>query len=75
MIEQLRRAFQQLRHRYVAIADSGDERRVGAVLQKAPHEICQQFPVAAVDITVHKPKAPIEVDFGDVSVSVHRSRQ
>ncbi|OFI39062.1 dihydroneopterin aldolase [Arthrobacter sp. SW1] len=32
------------------------------------------FPVAAVDVTVHKPKAPIEVPFGDVTVSVHRSR-
>ena len=33
-----------------------------------------KFPVDAVDITVHKPKAPIEVQFGDVSVSVRRSR-
>ncbi|MFP3581031.1 dihydroneopterin aldolase [Arthrobacter sp. SIMBA_036] len=30
--------------------------------------------VAAVDVTVHKPKAPIEVPFGDVTVSVHRGR-
>ena len=37
-------------------------------------DVLQKFPVAAVDITVHKPKAPIEVDFGDVSVSVHRRR-
>lgn len=33
-----------------------------------------EFALQAVDITVHKPQAPIEVPFGDVAVSVHRSR-
>ncbi|HET7138687.1 MAG TPA: dihydroneopterin aldolase [Arthrobacter sp.] len=33
-----------------------------------------EFSIQAVDITVHKPKAPIEVPFGDVAVSVHRNR-
>ena len=33
-----------------------------------------EFTIQAVDITVHKPKAPIEVPFGDVAVSVHRDR-
>jgi dihydroneopterin aldolase len=32
------------------------------------------FNIAAVDVTVHKPKAPIQVPFGDVTVSVHRER-
>lgn len=32
------------------------------------------FPVAAVDVTVHKPRAPITVPFGDVAVTVRRSR-
>jgi len=32
------------------------------------------FPVSAVDVTVHKPKAPIEVPFGDVAVTLRRSR-
>ena len=36
--------------------------------------ILANYSVAAVDITVHKPKAPIEVPFGDVTVSVHRER-
>ena len=31
--------------------------------------------VQAVEVTVHKPKAPIQVPFGDVSVSVHRLRE
>ena len=31
--------------------------------------------VRAVDVTVHKPSAPVGVPFGDVSVSVHRRRE
>ncbi|GAA4662433.1 dihydroneopterin aldolase [Arthrobacter cryoconiti] len=30
--------------------------------------------VNAVEVTVHKPKAPIQVPFGDVSINVFRSR-
>lgn len=30
--------------------------------------------VSAVEVTVHKPKAPIQVPFGDVSIKVFRSR-
>lgn len=34
------------------------------------------FPVLdAVEVTVHKPKAPIQVPFGDVSITVYRTRQ
>jgi dihydroneopterin aldolase len=36
--------------------------------------ILANYNVAAVDVTIHKPKAPIEVPFGDVTVSVHRER-
>ena len=33
------------------------------------------FPVLhAVEVTVHKPKAPIQVPFGDVSITVRRTR-
>lgn len=32
------------------------------------------FDVESVEVTVHKPKAPIEVPFGDVAVVVSRSR-
>ncbi|HET7173141.1 MAG TPA: dihydroneopterin aldolase [Nocardioidaceae bacterium] len=31
-------------------------------------------PVAWVDVTVHKPSAPIEVPFDDVALTIHRSR-
>ncbi|MFD0046358.1 dihydroneopterin aldolase [Pseudarthrobacter scleromae] len=37
--------------------------------------LLSEFQLEAVDITVHKPQAPIEVPFGDVAVSVHRARR
>jgi dihydroneopterin aldolase len=47
---------------------------IEALAVRIADDVLLRFDVAAVDITVHKPKAPIEVDFGDVSVSVHRER-
>ena len=39
-------------------------------------KILEDFPVVqAVEVTIHKPKAPIQVPFGDVSISVMRSRE
>lgn len=39
-------------------------------------KILADFPaVQAVEVTVHKPKAPIQVPFGDVSITVFRSRE
>lgn len=38
-------------------------------------KILADFPgVESIDVTVHKPKAPIQVPFGDVTITVHRSR-
>lgn len=34
--------------------------------------ILDQFPLLAVELTVHKPKAPIEVTFADVSATIFR---
>ncbi|MHA7223820.1 dihydroneopterin aldolase [Arthrobacter sp. RHLT1-20] len=48
---------------------------IEALAVRIADDVLRKFPVAAVDITVHKPKAPIEVEFGDVSVTVHRTRQ
>ncbi|NUL47688.1 dihydroneopterin aldolase [Cellulosimicrobium funkei] len=36
--------------------------------------LAEQPVAAAVEVTVHKPHAPIEADFADVAVSVYRSR-
>lgn len=37
--------------------------------------VLARFPLEAVELTVHKPKAPIEVTFSDVSVTVFRERK
>lgn len=39
-------------------------------------KLLADFPVLhAVEVTVHKPKAPIQVPFGDVSITVRRTRE
>jgi dihydroneopterin aldolase len=45
---------------------------IEALAVRIADDVLAKFPVSAVDITVHKPQAPITVEFGDVSVSVHR---
>ncbi|MHA7175059.1 dihydroneopterin aldolase [Arthrobacter sp. Sr24] len=38
--------------------------------------ILEEFPVVqAIEVTIHKPKAPIQVPFGDVSITVSRTRE
>ena len=47
---------------------------IEALAVRIAEGLLTEFPLQAVDITVHKPQAPIEVPFGDVAVTVHRSR-
>ncbi len=45
-------------------------------LAAAVARVCVESPlVAAADVTVHKPQAPITETFGDVTVSVRRTRK
>jgi dihydroneopterin aldolase len=48
---------------------------IEALAETIAAEILARYPVETVDVTVHKPKAPISVPFGDVAVTLHRSRQ
>ncbi|MHA7263012.1 dihydroneopterin aldolase [Arthrobacter sp. TMN-37] len=48
---------------------------IEALAERIAAEILAGYPVEAVDVTVHKPRAPISVPFGDVAVTLHRSRQ
>ncbi|WP_043568136.1 dihydroneopterin aldolase [Acaricomes phytoseiuli] len=36
--------------------------------------ILEGFPVSAVEVTVHKPEAPLQVPFDDVAITVYRER-
>lgn len=43
---------------------------------RTAEKILAEFPVVqAVEVTIHKPKAPIQVPFGDVSITVFRTRE
>lgn len=48
---------------------------IETVAVRVAEAVLQEQPVAAaVEVTVHKPQAPIPADFVDVSVTVRRSR-
>ncbi|UUL76641.1 dihydroneopterin aldolase [Pseudarthrobacter sp. Fe7] len=47
---------------------------IEALAVRIADSLLAEFSLHAVDITVHKPQAPIEVPFGDVAVTVHRER-
>ncbi len=48
---------------------------VETLAERIAARILLKFAVAAVEVTVHKPKAPIQVPFGDVTVSIYREKQ
>lgn len=45
---------------------------IEALAERIAAELLSGFALRAVEVTVHKPKAPIEVTFSDVSVTVYR---
>lgn len=49
------------------------------LLETLAERLCEKIlkaypPVEEIKVTVHKPRAPISVPFGDVSISIKRSR-
>ncbi len=47
---------------------------IETLAERTAAHILDTFGVGAVEVTVHKPKAPIDVTFSDVSVTVYRER-
>lgn len=47
---------------------------IESLAERIASSVLATFAVEAVEVTVHKPKAPIEVPFGDVAVSIYRER-
>lgn len=56
------------------VIGSGPYNLIETLAEKLAAAVLEGFAVAAVEITVHKPEAPIEVPFGDVSITIHRER-
>ncbi|MBG6179079.1 dihydroneopterin aldolase [Arthrobacter sp. CAN_A1] len=47
---------------------------IEALAERIAARLLASFPAEAVQVTVHKPEAPIPVPFGDVAVSIVRTR-
>lgn len=63
-----------LAERVTDVITSGPYNLIETLAGKLAEMVLAEFAVEAVDITVHKPQAPIEVPFGDVSIQIHRER-
>jgi dihydroneopterin aldolase len=46
---------------------------IEAVAGEIADTVMARFPVHAVEVTIHKPSAPIPLTFADVSVTIRRS--
>ncbi|MDQ2737794.1 MAG: dihydroneopterin aldolase [Actinomycetota bacterium] len=46
---------------------------IEAVAAEIADAVVRAYPVHAVEVTVHKPAAPIPLDFADVAVTIRRS--
>jgi dihydroneopterin aldolase len=66
---------------YAEVADQVEAIITGEALQlietlaeRIADHVLRTFHVAAVEVTVHKPHAPIQVEFSDVTVSIYREQ-
>ena len=56
------------------LVESESHQLIETVAERVAGRVLQEPAVARVVVTVHKPQAPIPVKFGDVAVTVDRSR-
>lgn len=66
--------YGELAERIVALVEGEPVDLLETLAQRIADDVLTDERVASVRITVHKPKAPIPVPFGDVAVTVRRSR-
>jgi dihydroneopterin aldolase len=67
-------SYAEVAERIVAIVEGEPVDLIETLAVRLAEGILAEFPVDAVELTVHKPQAPIRVPFGDVSVTVFRER-
>jgi dihydroneopterin aldolase len=63
-----------LARRVAAIVGGEPRDLIEAVAGRVADEVLTDARVRAVEVVLHKPQAPIPVEFADVAVVVHRSR-
>jgi dihydroneopterin aldolase len=66
--------YGELAERLYAAVESDPVDLIETLAQRLADICLAQPPVDWVDVTVHKPHAPIQVAFDDVSLTIHRSR-
>jgi dihydroneopterin aldolase len=66
--------YGELAERVAAIVAGEPRDLIETVAGAIADEVLTDARVTAVDATVHKPSAPIPLQFADVAVTVHRSR-
>ncbi|WP_307483149.1 dihydroneopterin aldolase [Microbacterium trichothecenolyticum] len=66
--------YGELAERIVALVEGEPVDLLETVAQRIADDVLDDERVASVTVTVHKPQAPITVPFGDVSVTIERSR-
>lgn len=66
--------YGELAERLVAVVEGEPVDLIETLAQRLADEVLTDRRVETVTITVHKPKAPITVPFGDVSVTIMRGR-
>jgi dihydroneopterin aldolase len=66
--------YGELAERLVAVVEGEPVDLIETLAQRLADEVLTDRRVETVTITVHKPKAPITVPFGDVSVTITRAR-
>jgi dihydroneopterin aldolase len=63
-----------LARRVAAIVAGPPANLIETVAVRVAEEVLTDARVAAVEVTLHKPQAPIPLEFADVAVVVHRTR-
>ena len=67
--------YGELAERVVAVVSGQPVELVETLAQRVADVALEPEPVVAVDVTVHKPQAPVEVPFDDVVVQIRRWRR
>ncbi|WP_374009515.1 dihydroneopterin aldolase [Leifsonia sp. LS-T14] len=66
--------YGELAEEVVAAVERDPVDLIETVAERVAATVLAHEPVDAVEVTVHKPQAPISVPFGDVAVRILRSR-
>jgi dihydroneopterin aldolase len=66
--------YGEVAQRIAAIVGGEPVNLLETLAQRIADDLLAEFGVRMVAVTVHKPGAPIDVEFSDVSVTIRRSR-